>query len=178
MEEIKSEASQSIDNNKNKEFSFDKFKKRNIELNSKNSLVKAEKNVKFSKKLVVDNRDQKPENFSDADHEGEYENSISAPKQANDQHLLDQLNRYIMQDKSIFYDEGKKINTVNCTNASPDEKDLSNQTTKDDENISDSQHKFEGVLVQRPIKGFVWGMGHQANKKKCIYYFFYFFDMS
>ncbi len=63
-------------------------------------------------------------------------------------------------------EQGKKINqNVNSNKNSQYQKDLETSKAEETEDI-----KFEGVLVKRPPKGFVWGMGNQSNKKKCNLY--------
>lgn len=37
---------------------------------------------------------------------------------------------------------------------------------EDDDNNNQIDDRFENVLVQRPPRGFVWGVGDQAKKKK------------
>ena len=65
--------------------------------------------------------------------------------------LLDQLKHFINNDPYPVDLKAEKINRN------------SEEIIIQEDKIED---KFENVLVQRPPKGFVWGVGDQAKKKK------------
>lgn len=67
--------------------------------------------------------------------------------------LLSQLNKYIKDDDE-FLNTNKSVNKNK-------EIEFSNQE------IEDNFNQLDGVLVHRPPKGFVWGLGQQTRKKKC-----------
>ena len=135
------------------QFDFDTFKNRNLEI-SKNNL---NSNSKLNSKTKSKNK-QKEEGQENE----EKENKDLEEMQEFDQKLLAQLNKHIQEDKSFFTEQGKKMNQA--TNANSNNSD---DKFKEDKNEEESENKFDGVLVKRPLKGFVWGMGNQANKKKC-----------
>lgn len=129
-------------------FNFESFKNRNLEISKANSSSNPKLNSKTkSKKQKEENEDE--------------ENNKLSERQEFDNKLLSQLNKYIQEDTSYLSELGKKVNqTVK-------ESSLSNEEVKEEQNEEESENRFEGVLVKRPIKGFVWGMGNQTQKKKC-----------
>jgi len=94
------------------------------------------------------------------------ENNQTEERQDFDQKLIAQLNKFIQEDNSFFIEQGRKINE-SANNI--------NDEIKEDKIEEKFDNKFDGVLVKRPPKGFVWGMGNQTNKKKCkkILYYIY-----
>lgn len=130
-------------------FNFESFKNRNLEI-SKNNL---NSNPKLnSKNKSKNNPKEETEEFEEDNQRQLVE------RQEFDEKLLAQLNKYIKEDSSFFTEQGKKINQ--STKNTSDEM-MENKIEEENEN------KFDGILVKRPPKGFVWGMGNQANKKKC-----------
>lgn len=135
-------------------FSFDTFKNRNLELskinfNSNPKLNPKSKSKKKQKEEGNENEDEKA-------NEG-------IERQEFDQKLLVQLNKYIKEDSAVFTEQGKKINQ-DAQNNSGNKDEFKHESYNAEE---ENDNKFDGILVKRPPKGFVWGMGNQANKKKC-----------
>jgi len=135
-----------------KKLNFDSFKKRNLQLN-KNLLD--DKNNIISNREATINKIESKSNKNDNDDESHVINS-----QEFDEKLISQLNKYIKE-------EGTMFNTSVEDNNKRNHKNLSDKM--DNEIEDEIENKFDGILVKRPHKGFVWGMGNQTNKKKCIY---------
>lgn len=137
-------------------FNFDSFKNRNLEISKNNNL---NSNHKLNSKNKL--KDKQKEEL-----EGDEKNQV-VERQEFDQKLLAQLNKFIQEDRSFFNEQGKKIN---------ESSNNINHEIKEDKIEEEFENKFDGVLVKRPPKGFVWGMGNQANKKKCKKRYFFNFQ--
>jgi len=125
-------------------------------LNSSNTNLNSNSKVKSNSKSKLKSQGVKLEN----------EVVERQDRQELDQKLLTQLNKHIKEDSSYFTEQAKKINKSVTSSNSGENTNYEFQEDKN-EKENESENIFDGVLVKRPPKGFVWGMGNQANKKKC-----------
>ncbi len=83
--------------------------------------------------------------------------------------MLNQLRNFINNDNNPIDFKANRINKNSDEIIEYEENDKNKNKNKNYDNHDQIEDRFENVLVQRPPRGFVWGVGDQAKKKKRIF---------